>query len=203
MARYLMTHSLLSAWLYSMKDNPYEDSTTETDPREEFLRVLRREPTPTTESMLKGREFEDLVTDILCNRSDRSHKWWDAANAVAKRVHGGRLQLVAKKEYTIGDMTFLLYGRLDSLHAGVVYDIKYSGKYDRGKYFNSTQHPMYLELIPEAHSFVYLISDGSNVWTETYRRDETASIDLIIQQFIADLEANDLLDLYKEKWLAA
>lgn len=32
MARFLMTHSLLSAWLYAMKGNPYEDATTERDP---------------------------------------------------------------------------------------------------------------------------------------------------------------------------
>ena len=25
MARYLMTHSLLSSWLYTMRENPYED----------------------------------------------------------------------------------------------------------------------------------------------------------------------------------
>ena len=32
MARYLMTHSLLSSWLYAMKENPYEDASTERDP---------------------------------------------------------------------------------------------------------------------------------------------------------------------------
>ena len=26
MGRYLMTHSLLSSWLYTMKGNPYEDT---------------------------------------------------------------------------------------------------------------------------------------------------------------------------------
>ena len=25
MGRYLMTHSLLASWLYTMKENPYED----------------------------------------------------------------------------------------------------------------------------------------------------------------------------------
>ena len=51
MARYLMTHSLLSSWLYAMKENPYEDASTERDPYAEFLQVLRREPTPTNEAM--------------------------------------------------------------------------------------------------------------------------------------------------------
>ena len=37
MARYLMTHSLMSSWLYAMKENPFEDMTTERDPLAEFV----------------------------------------------------------------------------------------------------------------------------------------------------------------------
>lgn len=65
MGRYLMTHSLLSSWLYTMKGNPYEDMTTERDPMAEFMLTLRREPTPTTEAMQNGIDFEDLVTSII------------------------------------------------------------------------------------------------------------------------------------------
>lgn len=60
MARYLMTHSLLSSWMYCLRENPYEDATTESDPMGEFLKILRREPTETTEAMAKGIEFENL-----------------------------------------------------------------------------------------------------------------------------------------------
>lgn len=206
MARYLMTHSLLSSWLYSMRSNPNENSTTERDRYEEFLKVLRREPTEQTEAMQKGIAFENLVTDILLGRGDRTNKWWDAAQKVACRICGGRLQLVAKKEVVIDDLTFLLYGRLDCLHAGTVYDIKFTANpsnYYHGKYIDSTQHPMYLELVPEAKEFTYLISSGTDVWTETYRRDETNSIVSIIRQFVSDLKASGLIDVYKEKWLAA
>jgi hypothetical protein len=76
MDRYLMTHSLLSSWLYAMRSNPYEDATTENDPFEEFLRVLRREPTETTEAMRNGIEFENLVTAIVNGEEvDEDHKW--------------------------------------------------------------------------------------------------------------------------------
>ena len=51
MGRYLMTHSLLASWLYTMKENPYEDMTTERDPMGEFMQTLRREPTPTIRGM--------------------------------------------------------------------------------------------------------------------------------------------------------
>ena len=41
-----------------MKENPYEDMTTERDPMGEFMQTLRREPTPTTEAMQNGIKFE-------------------------------------------------------------------------------------------------------------------------------------------------
>lgn len=64
MGRYLMTHSLLASWLYTMKENPYEDMTTERDPMSEFMQTLRRDPTPTTEAMQNGIKFEDTVTHL-------------------------------------------------------------------------------------------------------------------------------------------
>ena len=67
MSRYLMTHSLLGAWLRSMKDNPFEegDDPEKETALEEFMHVLRREKTPTTPAMQSGIDFEDLVTAIL------------------------------------------------------------------------------------------------------------------------------------------
>lgn len=44
MAAYLITHSLLSSWLHLIRENPYEDLTTEGDPLAEFMLVLKREP---------------------------------------------------------------------------------------------------------------------------------------------------------------
>lgn len=202
MARYLMTHSLLSSWLYALKENPFEDMTTERDPFEEFLCVLRREPTETTEAMRKGIMFENLVTDVIENVADPTHQWYDAACKVARYVNGGRLQHKAYKEIEVGSMTILLYGRLDALKAGVVYDIKFSSSYDVGKYFDSTQHPTYLELIPEANEFTYLVSNGSAVWPETYRREETRDIAPVISDFFDWLTAQGLMEIYKEKWVS-
>lgn len=207
MPHYLMTHSLLSSWLYAMKENPYEDSTFERDAYAGFLAVLRREPTPTTEAMQKGIDFEDLVTAIVNDDFDAMQryddKWLDAAYKVADVVSGGVLQYRAKKEIQIAGMTFLLYGRLDALKAGAIIDIKFSNGYDKGKYVDSTQHPTYLEIVPQATHFTYVVTNGSTVWKETYRRDETPDIAPIIADFINWLDANDLMDVYKEKWLAA
>ena len=200
MARFLITHSLLSSWLYAMKDNPFEDSTTERNPFDEFMKTLRREPTETTDAMQKGINFENLVTAITEGNGDRTNNWYEAAERIARIVQGGQLQYKAFKEIKVNGMTFLLYGRLDALKAGVIYDIKFSGNYDAGKYFTSTQHPTYLELVPEAKEFTYLISNGSGVWAETYRREETPSIIPIISDFIEWLSVFGLMDIYQEKW---
>lgn len=200
---YLITHSLLSAWLYAMRDNPYEDATTERDYYRDFLRTLRKEPGEQTEAMLKGIAFEDLVTDIVNGDGDTGHEWYEAACKVAGLVKGGQLQYKAKKEITVSGVKLLLYGRLDVLKAGEIMDIKFSKSYDRGKYIDSTQHPTYLELIPEAYRFTYLVTNGSEVWTEVYRRDETPDIVPVIEVFLQYLREADLWEVFAANWKAA
>ena len=205
MSRYLLTHSLLSSWLNAIREDPREDATTERDRYAEFLNTLNRVDTPPTEAMQNGIDFEELVTSIANGadwQTDRENRWYDAACKVAEIVKGGQFQFRAKKTVTVNGVTFLLYGRLDVLKAGDIDDIKFSQSYERGKYFDSTQHPMYMELVPEARQFRYIISNGTNVWTETYTREETPDIYPIISDFVDWLSENGLLPLYKEKWLA-
>ena len=223
MDRYMITHSLLSSWLYTMRDNPYETADSTDDPMADFLRTLRREPTPTTEAMQKGIDFENLVTEIVTGRFRPEWKssggidpntgeargmmvypkWYDAAKKVANIIRGGLLQVPESKTVEIGGMQILLHGRLDALKAGTVYDIKFSGSYDRGKYFDSTQHPMYMELVPDAERFCYIISNGTDVWTEGYRREEIPiPIVATAADFLDWLKSMDLMPLFKERWLA-
>lgn len=203
MARYLMTHSLLSSWLYAMKSNSYEDSTSDKDPYAEFLQVLRREPTETTEAMQNGIEFEDMVTAIANGEDvDTDHKWFHAASKAARKVQGGVYQYKAKTELAVSGICVLLYGRIDFMKAGKVIDTKFSKSYDRGKYYDSTQHPVYMRLVPEAEEFVYLVSNGTDVWTELYRRDETPDIEPIIADFFDFLSGQGLMEIYKEHWAA-
>lgn len=201
---YLVTHSLLSAWLYSMQDNPFADATQEDTSKEDFLRVLRREPTPTTEAMQNGIDFEDLVTELVRGEQPNPNKtaWMEPAQKVAGIIRGGQLQYVATRKVVVDRTEFLLYGRLDALKAGRIYDIKFSKGYERGKYIDSTQHPMYLELLPSAESFTYLVSNGTELWTEQYRRDETRSIFPIIRDFVAYLDGTGLMPIYREHWVA-
>lgn len=222
MARYLMTHSLMSSWLYALKENPFEDAATERDPLAEFVSTLNREQRSPNAAMINGMTFEDLVTAILsktqmfeyyemdcrtevirqCRIKPAEHKWYDAACRVAGIVSGGILQYKVSKAIEVGGLTLVLYGRLDCLKSGEIYDIKFSKSYDRGKYIDSTQHPTYLQLVPEARGFNYIVSNGSEVWTERYRRDETPSILPTISDFLNWMQATGFLDTYKEKWQA-
>ena len=200
---YLMTHSLLSSWLYAMKSSPYEDLTSERDAYGDFLKTLRREPTETTQAMQNGIDFENMVTDIVNGvEVDFNEKWYDAASKVANTVRGGQLQYKAKKQIVVSGIPILLYGRLDVLKAGEIIDIKFSSGYERGKYFDSTQHPVYLELIPEAYQFTYLITNGSDVWKETYRREETHSMIPTIAYFLSYLKESGLWEEYAKHWEA-
>ena len=92
MAAYLITHSLLSSWLHLIRENPYEDLTTEGDPLAEFMLVLKREPTPRTEAMQNGIDFENLVTAIVNGHDDPNNPWSWAAGQIAAIVNGGQLQ---------------------------------------------------------------------------------------------------------------
>lgn len=222
MARYIITHSLLRAWLYAIKDNPYADATNEKDSMSDFLAVLRREPTSTTPAMQMGNDFEDLVTAIVtgaptaryheqkCGSYElvetwplvTEHPWFEAAQEVAKYAKGGQLQYAAKKVVTVEGMELVLCGRLDILKAGIIYDIKYATKYERGKFYDSSQHPVYFELVPEATTFTYLVSDGTNVWTEAYYREDAPSIFPTIASFLNWLQVTGYMAIYKNKWLA-
>ena len=221
MSRYLMTHSLLGAWLRSMKDNPFEegDDPEKETALEEFMHVLRREKTPATPAMQSGIDFEDLVTAILIGAPSANyhstskdggqtlkvfslpeHPWYAAASKVADMVRGAKLQYVARKPVVIDGMELLLYGRLDAMKEGRIFDIKYSGSYERGKYRDSTQHPMYYTLVPEIMNFTYIVSNGQDVWTEVYWFDEIPRIEPVITDFLRWLRDMNLMEIYKQYW---
>lgn len=196
--KYLMTQSLLSSYLYQF--SCIDDYSEEA--HQSFLDTLNRIYNPPNEAMQRGIEFEKLVykcTD-MSNIDNVSTDEVMSAIKIADYIDGGRFQYVASKIVNISGLDLVLYGRLDALKAGVIYDIKYTSKYNVGKFINSPQHPMYLELIPEAKEFIYLVSNGKSVWTEKYTRDETPSIYPIIQSFLQYLENMDLMQIYINKW---
>ena len=59
--RYLLTHSLLNSFEYMFNaEEKYQDKTMR-----DFMNVLNKVKTEPTKAMLAGREFEQLVTEII------------------------------------------------------------------------------------------------------------------------------------------
>ena len=196
--RFLLTQSLLAAWEWQYKAEDAEAA------HKAFLRVLRRKHTPESTAIRNGIQFENMVS-AYCDGipPPAGHKWEKGIREIGEQVKGGVLQAALYKDVCIDGLRLLLYGRLDVLKAGTIYDIKCSRTYEPGKYLDSPQHPMYLELCPEADRFTYLVwTKNKDVCRETYTRRETPPIESVIRPFISYLENTGLDQIYTEKWKA-
>lgn len=222
---YLITQSLISSWNYMMscREECQEEAYAD------FLNTLNRIPKETTPEMQNGIDFENLVYsiangtfqpwkvptgetaramgDTVIFEKTEYPKWYEGANAVATLIKGAPVQVKAQRELTIGSMELLVYGIMDALKAGIIYDVKFSNKGFgsaelAGKYLDSPQHPAYFYIEPEAREFQYLVSDGVDLYAETYTRANSRPFKEIAEEFLASLDAMNLLSIYKEKWAA-
>ena len=167
---------------------------------EDFIKVLNKEEFEPTESIQKGFEFEKYMQENY------------------EETKNGAYQVKVSKEY--GD--YLLYGIVDCLKGGIIYDYKYTKNYDVGKFFNNHQTLMYLEMIPEAKKMVYLITNKfekteypnnnfkdiekvnyevGEIFREEYTKDIfPETMESIIHKFEEWLKKYDLFETYKENW---
>ena len=194
---WLITATLLNSWLYLFKvDEQYYDKSYE-----EFVALLNKERRPPNQFMLDGIQFEqDCVEGRIAG--------------ISEVIKDGSFQLTAMKEIKVDGVDYLLYGKLDAVKGGVVYDIKKNVRYEVGKYFDSIQHHIYMQIVPEAKKFVYLIGVSQsedaqeatgqrfNIFTETYDRYECVDVSATIYQFINWLKEKNLIEIYHEKWRA-
>ena len=167
---------------------------------DDFIKVLNKEPFEDTESIIKGKEFEAYMQENY------------------EETLNGAYQVKVSKEY--GD--YLLYGIIDCLKGGIIYDYKYTKNYDVGKFFNNHQTLMYLEMVPEASKMVYLITNKfdkaeypdlnfkdvknieyevGDIFKEEYTKDMfPETIESVLHKFEKWLKTYNLYDLYVEKW---
>lgn len=195
--RFLLTQSLLASWLrmYSAVDPDQA--------KKEFLKTLERKPIKPNKYMLDGIRFENMVSACAAGADPpKGHKWSGAVREMAEILSGAPFQVPAYADKEISGLKFLLYGRLDALKSGTIYDIKFSRAYQPGHFLSSPQHPMYFELIPEAKSFEYLVFTGSDVCRERYSRADTPPIKETVEQFVTYLEASNLEQIYIDHWKA-
>lgn len=184
--KYLITASLLNSWHYAISpDNEYGNL-------EDFKRVLSKEPMEITEAIQNGFDFEEFMTENY------------------RPTKGGCYQVKLSKNITTKTGIYVLYGILDCLKAGTIYDYKYKGSYEVGSFFSSYQHHIYFELCPEARKFEYVITNNYkkgktsmeiNLFHEIYmREDMNLNLYQLIDNFIVWLKTNDLYDMYCKYW---
>ena len=189
-----ITQSLLSAWDYVYKKD---------DGYEEFLAALNREKKPPTQAMLDGRRFEGLVNSALDGIPiPEDNDWYSPVMQLSQYLSGSQQQVEIRRNMEIDGVQIQLHGILDFLRSGIIYDTKFSKTYKVGKYLDSPQHPMYFALVPEAYEFQYLICDGTYLYRETYRPEDTEPIEKEIRLFMRYLEQRNLIDIFVEKWIA-
>lgn len=211
MPRYKITKSLIESWYYV--HDCWEGC--EDDAMESFLRTLRCEPEELTDeqkqNIQNGHDFEELIESIANGaawETDKEHKWYRAAYELAQLVKDAQFQVRIRKPITVNGMEFEIVGVLDALREGTIFDFKFKnksfGSLDlAGDYLDSAQHPFYFYLVPEARKFLYMVSDGNDIYIEQYFPEESRSAEEIIAEFISFLESSNLMDEYKAHWRIA
>ena len=141
---YRLTHTLLESWRRAT--DPEADETAFAS----FLDTLERKKKPKSATMKTGIAFESAVNQYIRNEPVviEDEKAMKAMTQFGNRLRGAQLQVRAEMPVEIDRIPFLLVGVADALHAGIISDIKRPMRYEYGKYFDSTQHPMYMELFP-------------------------------------------------------
>ena len=188
-----ITKTLLDSWLWSYKTE---------DGYEKFLKTLNREKIQPTTQMLMGTQFENVLNNVLNGEYiSPDHEWYPVISEMSEELQGSQQQVVLFRDITVDGVDFLLHGVLDYLRASVIFDCKFTKNYYLNKYFSTTvQHSMYMELVPEARLFEYIISDGNYVYREKFPRDIVEPIEPTIRDFMKYLDMHNLVNIYAEKW---
>lgn len=198
MSQFLMTASLLNSFKYFTESefSTYED----------FISTLKREHSPQTAEQMRGCQFENIAYEMANGAYvDPESEWYPGLKPISDIISGGQFQVKLYQDLQVEGVNFLLYGILDVLKAGKIYDLKttknYSPTRTAGKFYDSPQTSAYFRLVPEANEFTYLIYDfGEYTYSETYYREDTKPIEQWIKEFMAFTDKTNLANLYLENW---
>jgi len=149
---FLITPSLYSSWKYWINSEDAE--------KKEILDVLNKMPKEKTPAMQAGIDFENAIRDVCDGGTSEDFCVLEATEIVM----GGMWQQRISREID-GD---LAYGIADVIRRNTIFDIKRVNQYDIGKYESSIQHLIYM-YATDIPNFEYVISDGHEVYVETYR----------------------------------
>ena len=203
MTKYLITPTLLNSFQYYIQD----EYKSPADSRADFLRTLSREKFEPNEAMQKGIDFENdikIATEYKYQywQNNKTVEYDSVIDCLANIVQDGIWQQTVKKDLTVGNQEFLLYGKCDVIKRDTIYDIKFTSNYEVGKFSDSAQHLIYLYCLG-LPKFQYLISDGKDYWVEDYHNhagieDEIKSK---ISDFMGYLENDQVAkEVFFTKW---
>lgn len=211
MTRYLITPTLLNSFQYYIQD----EYKSPADSRADFLRTLSREKFKPNEAMQKGIDFENDIM-LLCDDSiegtinlidnlskfSKEESYLQIINSLTEIVKGGLWQQTVKKDLTVGNQEFLLYGKCDVIKRDTIYDIKFTSNYEVGKFLDSAQHLIYLYCL-DLPKFQYLVSDGKDYWIEDYFNNSGIEDEIKskISDFMGYLENDkEAKEMFLTKW---
>lgn len=206
MEQFEITQSLLSSWNYAHTCS----EALAGDAMNSFLLALRGEQEEPSDdqrqNIQNGIDFENMVYARASGKPIAENpKWERGIETLSDILRGAQFQVRIHKPIEVRGMHFVIHGVLDALKAGTIYDIKFKnksfGSIDLpGDYFDSPQHQFYFYLVPEAREFIYLVSDGQDIFLERYTPCETIDAAEIIAEFMDFLERNNLMETYKSVW---
>lgn len=198
-----ITKTLLDSWAYTF--DCYEGG--EEEAWADFLRTLKREPSVENEAMAAGHRFEDYCYRMANGEIFTADtEYYEGAKKIASIITDGQFQVPVSCNLTVGGKDFWLYGICDVVKAGIIYDVKFKtkslGSIDLyGSYRYSSQHSAYLRAMPEAMKFIYLASDGRDLYAEEYTQENARPIEECIAEFMGWLNTKpELLKIYNERW---
>lgn len=197
---YKITPSLYNSWLFYAKPQFDRDEEQERQARADFLAVLRKEQTPDTPEMARGRNFENAIEYYATGKCS-SPAGFDVseatdektcAHSIAEMCRDGVFQEKDGRELPSGHY---IYGVADCILWNTIVDFKRVSNYEMGKYQKSIQHWGYM-YIWNTKRFDYLICDGSAVpFDEPYIWDNKslALLESRIAEMIFGIEADEEL----------
>lgn len=186
-----ITPSLLNAWIYCLEGEFSNEKSYE-----ELIKQIKKEPIDLSnnEAVQKGIAFEKECCDGL----DKD---------ISPIINGGIFQFKAHREAEIDGVNVLLYGILDVLKGGKIYDIKRVRLYEPGKYFTSMQHHFYLSFFTQnqVREFTYLIKDDELIFHHETYYNEGDSVHFekckkVVSDFFNWLKIHNLYDIFLDKW---
>ena len=197
-----ITKTLIESWQYTFDcAEGYEDEAME-----DFLATLKREPKEPTEAMINGTNFENQCYALANDPQAIPEKWVNGTRKVAEIIRYGQFQVPVSCDLTIAGRDIWLYGICDVVKAGTIFEVKFRNKSlgstdVYGKYLDCSQHSIYLRALPEASRFIYLVSDGDDLYTEEYHRSNSKPVEYYVLNFLSWLQSSpELMKIYEERW---